>query len=393
MKHEKGIQEQIVRWMAAKILGEPLSAGEERALGMWLAESEEHVRLFERIRGGEAVREMLRLKAEGYPERMAAAFAARLRRLRREQRGRRLARLGRWAGGVAAAVLAGWGAWTLWLQDGAVPGEPAVTAQAIVPGSGKAVLTLADGERIDVLRMEAHGEEQVFINTEGQEVSMPAAEEGAEALPWHTLTVPAGGEFFYELADRTKVWLNSKSELRFPARFAGGEREVYLQGEAFFDVTSDAAQPFVVHLSGGKITVLGTRFNVTDYADEPLSAVLTEGRIGFTSAGGEEVRLQPSDRLEVAGGQMKVEQVDTLLYMSWVNKMFVFDGQTLEEIMRTLARWYDMDFTFASEDLKGIRLSGRLNRYRDIRMLLHTYEQTAGIRFDIQGRHIVVSRE
>ena len=73
--------------------------------------------------------------------------------------------------------------------------------------------------------------------------------------------------------------------------------------------------------------------------------------------------------------------------------MFVFDGQTLEEIMRTLARWYDMDFTFASEDLKGIRLSGRLNRYRDIRMLLHTYEQTAGIRFDIQGRHIVVSRE
>ena len=393
MKHEKGIQEQIVRWMAAKILGEPLSAGEERALGMWLAESEEHVRLFERIRGGEAVREMLRLKAEGYPERMAAAFAARLRRLRREQRGRRLARLGRWAGGVAAAVLAGWGAWTLWLQDGAVPGEPAVTAQAIVPGSGKAVLTLADGERIDVLRMEAHGEEQVFINTEGQEVSMPAAEEGAEALPWHTLTVPAGGEFFYELADRTKVWLNSKSELRFPARFAGGEREVYLQGEAFFDVTSDAAQPFVVHLSGGKITVLGTRFNVTDYADEPLSAVLTEGRIGFTSAGGEEVRLQPSDRLEVAGGQMKVEQVDTLLYMSWVNKMFVFDGQTLEEIMRTLARWYDMDFTFASEDLKGIRLSGRLNRYRDIRMLLYTYEQTAGIRFDIQGRHIVVSRE
>ena len=393
MKHEKGIQEQIVRWMAAKILGEPLSAGEERALGMWLAESEEHVRLFERIRGGEAVREMLRLKAEGYPERMAAAFAARLRRLRREQRGRRLARLGRWAGGVAAAVLAGWGAWTLWLQDGAVPGEPAVTAQAIVPGSGKAVLTLADGERIDVLRMEAHGEEQVFINTEGQEVSMPAAEEGAEALPWHTLTVPAGGEFFYELADRTKVWLNSKSELRFPARFAGGEREVYLQGEAFFDVTSDAAQPFVVHLSGGKITVLGTRFNVTDYADEPLSAVLTEGRIGFTSAGGEEVRLQPSDRLEIAGGQMKVEQVDTLLYMSWVNKMFVFDGQPLEEIMRTLARWYDMDFTFASEDLKGIRLSGRLNRYRDIRMLLHTYEQTAGIRFDIQGRHIVVSRE
>ena len=63
MKHEKGIQEQIVRWMAAKILGEPLSAGEERALGMWLAESEEHVRLFERIRGGEAVREMLRLRS------------------------------------------------------------------------------------------------------------------------------------------------------------------------------------------------------------------------------------------------------------------------------------------------------------------------------------------
>ena len=103
--------------------------------------------------------------------------------------------------------------------------------------------------------------------------------------------------------------------------------------------------------------------------------------------------LKPSDRLEVTERGMRIEQVDTTLYMSWINQMFVFDGQPLEEIMKTLSRWYDMEFTFQSEDLKHIRFSGRLNRYQDIRVLLRTYEQTAGIRFDIQGRNIIISRD
>ena len=387
---EQKEQNRIIRMIAAKVTGKDLSPEEEGVLQEWLAEREEHREVYERIKQGDGVCELLRLQRVGYGERMARDFSCRLQKMRRRHR---IGMACKWAGGVAAGVAVICCVWLLY-QPKEAPLH-LVVQEEIVPGSGKAVLTLADGERIDVLRMEDNGKEKVLIDVEGREVEEPDESGAADETVWHTLTVPAGGEFFYELSDSTKVWLNSASELRFPVHFAGqGTREVYLKGEAFFDVTkTNGAVPFVVRLSGGDIKVYGTRFLVKNYAGEPLSAVLTRGCIGFTSSQGRDVLLSPSDRLEVSGENMRIEQVDTTLYMSWINQMFVFEGQPLEEIMKTLSRWYDMDFTFQSEDLKHIRFSGRLNRYQDIRVLLRTYEQTAGIRFDIQGRNIIISRD
>lgn len=387
---EQKEQNRIIRMIAAKVTGKDLSPEEEGVLQEWLAEREEHREVYERVKQGDGVRELLRLQRAGYGERMAQDFSCRLQKMRRRHR---IGMACKWAGGVAAGVAVICCVWLLY-QPKEAPLHLAVQEE-IVPGSGKAVLTLADGERIDVLRMEEGRDGKVLIDVKGQEVEEPDESGAADETVWHTLTVPAGGEFLYELSDSTKVWLNSDSELRFPVHFAGqGTREVYLKGEAFFDVTkTNGAAPFVVKLSGGDIKVYGTRFLVKNYAGEPLSAVLTRGCIGFTSSQGRDVLLSPSDRLEVSGENMRIEQVDTTLYMSWINQMFVFEGQPLEEIMKTLSRWYDMDFTFQSEDLKHIRFSGRLNRYQDIRVLLRTYEQAAGIRFDIQGRNIVISRD
>lgn len=387
---EQEEQNRIIRMIAAQVTGKDLSPEEEGVLQEWLAEREEHREVYERVKQGDGVRELLRLQRAGYGERMARDFSCRLQKMRRRHR---IGMACKWAGGVAAGVAVICCVWLLY-QPKEAPLHLAVQEE-IVPGSGKAVLTLADGERIDVLRMEEGRDGKVLIDVKGQEVEEPDESGAADETVWHTLTVPAGGEFLYELSDSTKVWLNSDSELRFPVHFAGqGTREVYLKGEAFFDVTRTRGKmPFVVHVSGGDIKVYGTRFLVKNYAGEPLSAVLTRGCIGFTSSQGRDVLLSPSDRLEVSGENMRIEQVDTTLYMSWINQMFVFEGQPLEEIMKTLSRWYDMDFTFQSEDLKHIRFSGRLNRYQDIRVLLRTYEQTAGIRFDIQGRNIIISRD
>lgn len=387
---EQKEQNRIIRMIAAQVTGKDLSPEEEGVLQKWLAEREEHREVYERVKQGDGVRELLRLQRAGYGERMARDFSCRLQKMRRRHR---IGMACRWAGGVAAGVAVICCVWLLY-QPKEAPLHLAVQEE-IVPGSGKAVLTLANGAQIDVLRMEEGRDGKVLIDVKGQEVEEPDESGAADETVWHTLTVPAGGEFFYELSDSTKVWLNSASELRFPVHFAGqGTREVYLKGEAFFDVTkTNGAVPFVVRLSGGDIKVYGTRFLVKNYAGEPLSAVLTRGCIGFTSSQGRDVLLSPSDRLEVSGENMRIEQVDTTLYMSWINQMFVFEGQPLVEIMKTLSRWYDMDFTFQSEDLKHIRFSGRLNRYQDIRVLLRTYEQTAGIRFDIQGRNIVISRD
>lgn len=387
---EQKEQNRIIRMIAAQVMGKDLSPEEEAVLQEWLAEREEHREVYERVKQGDGVRELLRLQRAGYGERMARDFSCRLQKMRRRHR---IGMACKWAGGVAAGVAVICCVWLLY-QPKEAPRHLAVQEE-IVPGSGKAVLTLANGAQIDVLRMEEGRDGKVLIDVKGQEVEEPDESGAADETVWHTLTVPAGGEFFYELSDSTKVWLNSASELRFPVHFAGqGTREVYLKGEAFFDVTkTNGAVPFVVRLSGGDIKVYGTRFLVKNYAGEPLSAVLTRGCIGFTSSQGRDVLLSPSDRLEVSGENMRIEQVDTTLYMSWINQMFVFEGQPLEEIMKTLSRWYDMDFTFQSEDLKHIRFSGRLNRYQDIRVLLRTYEQTAGIRFDIQGRNIIISRD
>ena len=387
---EQKEQNRIIRMIAAQVTGKDLSPEEEGVLQEWLAEREEHREVYERVKQGDGVRELLRLQRAGYGERMARDFSCRLQKMRRRHR---IGMACKWAGGVAAGVAVICCVWLLY-QPKEAPLHLAVQEE-IVPGSGKAVLTLANGAQIDVLRMEEGRDGKVLIDVKGQEVEEPDESGAADETVWHTLTVPAGGEFFYELSDSTKVWLNSASELRFPVHFAGqGTREVYLKGEAFFDVTRTRGKmPFVVHVSGGDIKVYGTRFLVKNYAGEPLSAVLTRGCIGFTSSQGRDVLLSPSDRLEVSGENMRIEQVDTTLYMSWINQMFVFEGQPLEEIMKTLSRWYDMDFTFQSEDLKHIRFSGRLNRYQDIRVLLRTYEQTAGIRFDIQGRNIIISRD
>lgn len=387
---EQKEQNRIIRMIAAQVTGKDLSPEEEGVLQEWLAEREEHREVYERVKQGDGVRELLRLQRAGYGERMARDFSCRLQKMRRRHR---IGMACKWAGGVAAGVAVLCCVWLL-CQPKETPRHLAVQEE-IVPGSGKAVLTLANGAQIDVLRMEEGRDGKVLIDVKGQEVEEPDESGAADETVWHTLTVPAGGEFLYELSDSTKVWLNSDSELRFPVHFAGqGTREVYLKGEAFFDVTRTRGKmPFVVHVSGGDIKVYGTRFLVKNYAGEPLSAVLTRGCIGFTSSQGRDVLLSPSDRLEVSGENMRIEQVDTTLYMSWINQMFVFEGQPLEEIMKTLSRWYDMDFTFQSEDLKHIRFSGRLNRYQDIRVLLRTYEQAAGIRFDIQGRNIVISRD
>lgn len=387
---EQKEQNRIIRMIAAQVTGKDLSPEEEGVLQEWLAEREEHREVYERVKQGDGVRELLRLQRAGYGERMARDFSCRLQKMRRRHR---IGMACKWAGGVAAGVAVLCCVWLL-CQPKEAP-RHLIVQEEIVPGSGKAVLTLANGTQIDVLRMEEGRDGKVLIDVKGQEVEEPDESGAADETVWHTLTVPAGGEFFYELSDSTKVWLNSASELRFPVHFAGqGTREVYLKGEAFFDVTkTNGAVPFVVRLSGGDIKVYGTRFLVKNYAGEPLSAVLTRGCIGFTSSQGRDVLLSPSDRLEVSGENMRIEQVDTTLYMSWINQMFVFEGQPLVEIMKTLSRWYDMDFTFQSEDLKHIRFSGRLNRYQDIRVLLRTYEQTAGIRFDIQGRNIVISRD
>ena len=379
----------MIHLVARKALGLMLSEQEESELTAWLGASDENRRIFEQVKTFQDADKMLRLERDGYARQMAKRVMRQLavngqRRVRHD--------LWKWMGGVAAAVAIIVCA-VVWSLPEAEELPFARQEGQIVPGKVEAVLTFANGEKLhitDTTSEEVWKERLLVVDSacEGK-----AFVEEGQAVTYNVLAVPAGGEFFYVLPDSTRVWINSDSELRFPTNFVDGVRRVELRGEAFFDVAHDRRSPFVVTLSGGDITVYGTRFNVTDYKETGLSAVLVEGSIGFRSLQGDTVRLTPSERMVYGGDEtgISVEKVDTELYTAWIDHRFVFRGQTLEEIMSTLARWYDFDIVFADEEARTIRLSGRLNRYDDIRVLLRTYEEVAGVHFGIRGREFVVS--
>lgn len=380
MKKEMKTTTDISKLIARKILGDTLAPEEEAALQAWLSD-ERNAATYEEVKRLDLVSAMLRLEREDYGERMVARF-------RRTQQRRMLRlflrRASVWAGVAAVVAL-------LFL---AVPrsarrlagDSTQQTAMTIVPGEAKAILTLADGQQIDVT-----GGDHRVVDRLLDSVSMALAD--TVAVRYNTLSIPRGGEFRYELADGTRVWLNAESELRFPETFGGGERRVYVKGEVFFDVAHDEAHPFVVSTGRGDVRVLGTRFNLTDYAGTPLAATLVEGRIRFHTPDGRDYDVRPSQQLtfDEAGGTVDVQTVDVSVYTAWVDHQFVFRNQSLEDILTTLSRWYDFHPVFADDSLRGIRLSGRLYRGDDIRVLLDSYERAAGIRFVIRGENILVT--
>ncbi len=377
---------EISRLIAARILGSSMTDEENRRLDEWLQASPEHQETFKRIRHFEMVKHLLKLDRADYGKQMATRFKrAFCLRKRSDLIFRRVCI----SAGIAACLLVGFFIAQIYSRHPVSEEQPPVASFVITPGETAAILTLADGRQIDVREK---GEKAMTRLLDS--IAQVAPQDRDGSIAYQTLTIPAGGEFHCFLPDGTEVWINSQSSLRFPEAFTATERRVYLQGEAFFDVKKDADIPFVVSMSQGDITVFGTRFNITDYADQPLSAVLVEGSIGFCAENGQPVRLQPSQRItyDRDNGNINIETVDTSIYTAWVEQRFVFRGQTLEEIMNTLARWYDFNPIFTSDSIRHIRLSGRLNRYDDIRILLQSYEYTTDIKFRIEGKDIFITQ-
>ena len=186
--------------------------------------------------------------------------------------------------------------------------------------------------------------------------------------------IPYGKRSEIILADGTKIWLNAGSTLSYPVRFTGNSREVYLSGEAFFEVSSDRSKPFYVITGDLRIKVTGTRFNVTSYNDDIVTqAVLVEGRIEAAKNRlfGRSVELSPGERIvyDRKENKMKKDKVDTELYTSWVNGYLILENEPVEEIFKKLERYYDKKIVV--EGLSGqYRFTGKLNLAEDLEKVL-----------------------
>ena len=210
------------------------------------------------------------------------------------------------------------------------------------------------------------------------------------------LIIPRGKMYRLVLEDGTKVWLNSETELSYPSRLAGTKREVKLLGEAFFEVTPDKERPFYVKANGMDIRVLGTSFNVSAYQDsESTSTTLVEGSVAVSTANGAERTITPSERLAYnkKSHQLSVEKVDTELYTSWINGVYIFKNMPLEEILEKLSRWYDFSVTYQDETLKHTRFSLTADRKTDIDKLLEVINYTSDVKLEKQGKSINVKKK
>ncbi|BDF54894.1 MULTISPECIES: FecR family protein [Butyricimonas] len=279
------------------------------------------------------------------------------------------------------------------------PEEKIVRAEVIKPGRLQAELRLGTGVRLalnehqGVYSSENAGVEIVNDTVAGK-VSYHVNKTGMEdSLVFNTLIVPKGGEYSLELPDGTVVWVNSESSLRFPEKFTSNRREVFLEGEAYFEVKKDANRPFYVHTEAGKVRVLGTAFNVCAYSNDRFwQTTLVEGSVMINQEE-KEVLLKPNEQyqIDVRTGKAGLREVLPELYTSWRDGKFYFKAYTFEELVEKLERWYDFKMFYMNEEIKTRRFSGVVNKYQPLEEMFKFLQMTSDVQFNVKGNVVTAS--
>lgn len=383
---------EIARIIQKSLKGK-LSESEEKLLSDWRKVSEENEHAFQRMISEDFYTVGME-KLETYDYRVAYGRFLQKKYQRRRKR-RFLISMAR----VAAVALPFVMAVVLYVglnREEEQTLRPSLTSN-ILPGTSKAVLTLANGQIIPL------GKEitDSTIITDGTQIS--ASGSGityvgggeSDAVVYNKLEIPRGGEFCLTLSDGTRVWLNSETSIQYPVVFGTKERRVFIQGEAYFEVAKDTKKPFTVQFMSSLVTVLGTSFNIRAYPEEKQSqTTLAEGSVRIYSPGSS-ILLKPGEQAEVnaLSGEMVKKEVEIKTFTSWKDGRFVFEQEPLENIMRTLERWYDIRVIFRDEGAKRISLSGNLKRYGDFSQVMNMLQMTGDVRFELHGNDVYITTE
>lgn len=209
------------------------------------------------------------------------------------------------------------------------------------------------------------------------------------------LVIPKGKTYQLLLADGTRIWLNSETELTYPVRFSGDKREVTLIGEAYFHVAPNKEKPFIVHANGMDVRVLGTSFNVSCYSsDNTFTTTLIEGSVAVKTDKNKTETIAPSEQFtyDKRNAQTSTQIVNTELFTSWMNGEYIFKDTTLEEIVRKLQRWYDFSVRYEDESLKNNRYSLTADRNTNLDQLLEVISYTSTVKLERIGHIINIKR-
>lgn len=206
---------------------------------------------------------------------------------------------------------------------------------------------------------------------------------------YSTVTVEEGSTYKITLADGTAVTLASGSELVYPV--GGGSRDVRLKGTAYFDVKKDAGREFTVDCRDNiRITVKGTKFNVTAPVEGSVTVTLESGSISLATKA-EDILMAPDQQASVdLAGNISVAVVDPKLYTQWASEIYEFDNVALDVITTQLSLWYGIKFRFASDDLSARKFTGVLLRNKNLSYSLDLLKNVSNLNFRTDGECIII---
>ena len=206
----------------------------------------------------------------------------------------------------------------------------------------------------------------------------------------YTVISPAGQMTNIELPDGTLVMLNSGTKIQYSGDFTKGNRQVYLEGEAFFDVQKDIEHPFIVKTELLGVKVYGTSFNIQSYIeDRAFSVTLIEGNIGILNKKGEEVtKLVPGEKAYYSESETTIDigQVDTEMYTSWKEGLVTFRNEKLKDIAKHIERWYNVEIIIQKEGLGDERYFGTILKNKPIDQILEVFKHTTSLQYEIVPR-------
>jgi ferric-dicitrate binding protein FerR (iron transport regulator) len=255
-------------------------------------------------------------------------------------------------------------------------------------GKEKATIILPNGKRVGV---------QGKANMQVQNISFTymqsfVSTHAISVEQKNTVATNNGNEYWLNFNDGTIVHLNYNTTLMYPTHFSSEDRTVYLEGEAYFQVAKDK-RPFRVVTANSVVKEYGTSFNVNTRKSGRTEVVLVEGSISVTPSSGQEQMMRPGDLATVrSDSKVAISKIDVEPYIAWNSGHFIFDNYTLEQVMKVISLWYDLDVKFTSNDIKNVHYTGSIDKYGSIQPILNAIKTVTHLNINIQNKQIIISK-
>lgn len=270
--------------------------------------------------------------------------------------------------------------------------------------TGNPTLVLSDGQKVELEKAEPKiavlkNQNAIQINNDSIVRTQIPTDSKAVKTKMNEITVPYGKKSMLVLEDGTKVWLNAGSRFAFPQEFTGKKREVYLEGEGYFEVAKNANQPFLISTESIEVEVLGTKFNLSAYNSDNFSeTVLLEGSVSISSKKtlfSNKVLMKPNQKATYKDEDknIEVEEVaNPAIYTSWVNGWYQFSNESLERVFNKLERYYDITFSYNKSTIeKTLPVSGKLDLKGSLAEVMEVLSEVAKFNYQINDNQVKIS--